>query len=103
MVELVAQLTLGMDPSGPVHDGAIAGTTKMRGHLFGPLVGRAHGMGPADGVMVVSLDTSELVDPFAQVVGRFQVTESLQGDHLIEGALQRSFSRGTIVTENIIN
>ena len=31
------------------------------------------------------------------------MTESLQGDHLIEGALQRSFSRGTIVTKNIIN
>ena len=92
MVELVAQFTLGMDPRGPVHNGAIAGTAKMGGHLFGPLVGRAHGMGPADGVMVVGLDTAELVDPFAQVVGCFQVAETLQGDHLIEGALQRSFS-----------
>ena len=60
-------------------------------------------MGPADGVMVVGLDTTELVDPFAQVVGCFEMTESLQGDHLIEGALQRSFSRGAIIAKNIIN
>ena len=44
MMQLAAQFAPGFDPVRPVDDGAVSGTAKMRGDLFGPLIGRVHRM-----------------------------------------------------------
>ena len=53
MSELRTQTAGLLDPVGPVHDRAVAGATPVRRHLLGPLEGRVHRPGPADGVVVV--------------------------------------------------
>jgi hypothetical protein len=52
-MELRADFAFSLDSVGPVHNGAIARATPVGSNLFGPLVGRVHGMRPAHGVMIV--------------------------------------------------
>ena len=63
VVELRADLALGLDALRPVDDRAVAGAAPVRGDLLGPLVGRVHRVRPADGVVVVGLGPAELVEP----------------------------------------
>ena len=72
VVELVADLALGLDAVRPVDDRAVAGAAPVRGDLLGPLVRRVHRVRPADRVVVVGLGRAELVDPRRHELGRLQ-------------------------------
>ena len=64
VMELAANLALGLDPLRPMHDRPVAGAAEVRGHLLGPLVRRVHGVRPAHRIVVVRLRAAELVQPF---------------------------------------
>jgi hypothetical protein len=91
MVELAADLPLGLDPGRPVDDGAVTGPAPVGGDLLGPLIWGVHGMGPADRVMVVGLGSAELVDPGGHELRGFQRRRAIQADQLVEGAVDRPF------------
>ena len=84
VVELRADLALGLDALGPVDDGAVARAAPVRGDLLGPLVGRVHGVRPAHGVVVVGLRPAELVDPRRQELRRLEGRHAVEVDHLVE-------------------
>ena len=73
MMELAADLTLGLYPFRPVHDGAVARATEMRSHLLGPLVRSIHRMCPAHCIVVVGLDAAEFIDPRRKEFGRLEM------------------------------
>ena len=62
VVELVRTSPLRRDAVRPVDDRAVAGAAPVGGDLLGPLVGRVHGVRPADRVVVVGVGAAELVD-----------------------------------------
>ena len=62
VMELAADLALGLDAVRPVHDRAVARAAPVRRHLLGPLVGRVHRVRPADRVVVVGFGPAEVVD-----------------------------------------
>ena len=87
VVELRADLALGLDPLRPVDDGAVARAAPVRGDLLGPLVGRVHGVRPAHGVVVVGLRPAELVEPGHQELRRLEGGHAVEVEHLVEGAV----------------
>src|SRR5512132_1173935 len=102
-VELGAELPSGLDALGPVDDGAVAGAAPVGGDLLGPLVRGVHGMGPADRVVVVGLRPAELVDPRRQELRCLQMAEAAEGDHLVEGPLQRPLGGGAVVPDDQVD
>jgi hypothetical protein len=103
VVELGPELPLGLDPGGPVDDGAVAGPAPVGGDLLGPLIRDVHGMGPADRVVVVGLRGPELVDPCGHELGRLDVGGAVEGEQLVEGAVQGAFGRGAVVADDQID
>ena len=88
VVELVAGLTLGGDPVGPVDDGGVAGPAPVGGDLLGPLIRGTQGMRPADRIVVVGRRPAQLVDPLAQELRGLQRGHAVEVDHLVEGPLE---------------
>ncbi len=62
MVEVRTNLAARDDAARPVDDRAVAGAAPVGSDLLGPLVGRVHGVCPADCVVVVGGRGAELVD-----------------------------------------
>src|SRR5882672_12813040 len=69
VMELGADLPLGLDSLWPMDNGAVACAAKVRSDLLGPLIRSVHGMRPADGVMIVGFRPAQLVDPGSKVFG----------------------------------
>ena len=100
-----ASRPLACDAVGPVDDGAVARAAPVRGDLLGPLVGRVHGVRPAHGIVVVGIRRAELVDVLYQELGRHQVRnpEAVEGQHLVERALERAFGTGAVVADDVVD
>ena len=60
-------------------------------------------MRPADGVVIVRLGTAEFVDASSEIGCGLERAKAVEGKYFIKGALQRSFARGSIVTDNVID
>ena len=103
VVELAADLALGLDPVGPVHDRAVARAAPVRRDLLGPLVGRVHRVRPAHRVVVVGLRPAELVDLRRQELGRLDAGQAVQRRHLVEAAVGRAFGRGAVVADDVVD
>ena len=101
MVELRADLAFGFDPLRPMNDGSVPGPAKVRRDLLGPLVGRVHGVGPADRIVVVGLRAAELVEPLRQILGRLHGLQAIEVAHLVKAAVDRSLGRGAVVTDDV--
>ena len=99
VVELVADLALGLDPSRPVDDRPVAGPAPVRGDLLGPLVGRVHRVRPADRVVVVRLGGPEVVDALGHELDRLEPERAVENDQLVEAAVRRAFGRGAVVAD----
>ena len=103
VVELVADLALGLDASGPVDDRPVAGPTPVRGDLLGPLVGRVHGVRPADRVVVVGLGSPEVVDALGHELHRLEPERAVEDDQLVEAAVGRALRRGAVVADDHVD
>ena len=103
MMELAANLALGLDPLRPVHDRPVAGAAEVRCDLLGPLVGRVHGVRPTHRIMVVRLHPTELVEMSLQELRRLEVAEPRDRHHLVIGALKRALGRSAVVTDDHID
>ena len=103
VVELVADLALGGEPVGPVDDGAVAGAPEVGGDLLGPLVGGAHGVGPAHRVVVVRLGGAELVDVGRHELGGLERRRAVQREQLVEGAVGRALGAGPVVADDVVD
>ena len=80
-------------PFGQWTIGAVARPAPVRRDLLGPLVRRVHRVRPADGVVVVRLGPTELVDPGGEVLGRLQRLKTVEIAHLVVAAVERSLRR----------
>ena len=103
VAELRANFALGLDALRPVDDGAVAGAAPVRGDLLGPLVRRVHRVRPADGVVVVRLGSTELVDPRREVFGRLERLQTVEVAHLVVAAVERSFGGGAVVAGDVVD
>ena len=104
VVELVADLALGLDPVRPADDRAVAGAAPVRGDLLGPLVGRVHRVGPADRVVVVGLGRPELVDAATamnSVVSR--PPAPLRTISSLKRAVRRALGRRAVVADDHVD
>ena len=101
--ELRADFAPGLDALGPVHDGAVARPAPMRGDLLGPLIRRVHRMRPTDGVVVVRLGATELVDPRREVLRRLERLQTVEVAHLVVAAVERSFGGGAVVAGDVVD
>ena len=103
VMELAADLALGLDAVGPVHDRAVAGAAPVRRHLLGPLVGRVHRVGPAHRVVVVGVGPAEVVDLRRQELGGLEAGQAVEHRHLVEAAVGRAFGRGAVVADDQVD
>ena len=101
--ELGAHLALGRDAVGPVHDGAVAGAAPVGGDLLGPLVGRVHGVRPADRVVVVGARGAEVVDPAGHELDGLERAGTVEGDGLVEGAVDGALGGGSVVADDDVD
>ena len=103
VVELGADLALGLDASRPVDDRAVARAAPVRGDLLRPLVGRVHRVRPADRVVVVRLRRAEVVDALGHELDRLEPERAVQDDQLVEAAVRRALGRGAVVADDHVD
>jgi hypothetical protein len=90
VVELVAHLTFALETTRPVDHRAITRPSEVGGHLLGPLIRGAHGVGPPNGVVVVGGGSAELVDVGGQEFGSLEGGGPVGRQHLVEGPVGRA-------------
>ena len=78
VMELAADLALGLDAVRPVHDRAVARAAPVRRDLLGPLVGRIHRVRPANRVVVVGVRSAEEVDLRLQELGGLERAHAVE-------------------------
>ena len=103
VVELQADLALALDPLRPVDNGPVARAAPVRGDLFGPLVGRVHGVRPAHGVVVVGLGPAEFVEPRREILRRFERLQAVEVAHLVVAAVEAALGRGPVVADDVVH
>ena len=103
VVELVADLALGLDPVRPVHDRAVARPAPVRGDLLRPLVRRVHRVGPADGVVVVGPRRAEVVDSRGHELDRLEAGCAVQDHELVEAAVRRALGGCAVVADDHVD
>ena len=103
VVELVSHFALGAEPVRPVDDGAVAGAAEVRRHLLRPLVGGAHGVGPAHGVVVVGLRRPELVDVGRHELGGLEGGRSVERKQLVERPVRRALGTRPVVADDVVH
>ena len=103
VMELAADLALGLDALRPVHDRAVARAAPVRRDLLGPLVGRIHRVRPADGVVVVGVRPAEEVDLRREKLRGFERAHPVEDRHLVEAAVRRALSRRAVVADDQVD
>jgi len=103
VMKLASDFCLGLDSPRPMHDRAVSRTSEVGCHLFCPLQWCIHRMRPAHRVVVERLSAAEIVEMGDQELWRLQVCETREANHLVECALERSFSRGAIVADDHVD
>jgi hypothetical protein len=103
VVELGADLALGLDAIRPVDDCAIAGAAPVRRHLLGPLVGGAHRVGPAHRIVVVGGGGTDVVDVGDEVVGRLELGCPVEQEHLVDAAVDCAFGTRAVVADDVVD
>src|SRR5262249_61111265 len=99
VMELSTDLMLSLDPVGPAHAHSVACSTKMRGHLFGPLEWCVHRVRPPDWIVIVGPITAELIHHRKQEQKRFRLRRQLA--HFVCRALQSAFTTRTVVAFDV--
>ncbi len=102
-MELVSNLALRLESVWPMDNGAVPGSAPVRGDLLGPLVRGVHGMGPPDGVVVVSLRRAEFIDARRHELGCLELARPVEHQQLVERPLQRAFRRRPVVADHAVD
>src|SRR5215204_2233425 len=103
VVELRTYLAASLEAVRPVHDRAVAGAAPVRGYLLRPLIRRVHRMRPTHSVVVVGFGRAELLDPRRHELGRLHRRRPVQGQELVESAVQRALGGGTVVADDVVD
>ena len=101
VVELGAGLGPGREPGGPVGHHPVAGAPEVGGHLLGPLVRGAGGVGPAHRIVVVGRRRPELVDVGLQELGGLEVHALVEHQQLVERAVRGALGTGPVVPDQV--
>ena len=97
----MANLVLGPYAAGPVDDRSVPRATPVGCDLLRPLVRGAHGVGPTHGVVVEGLGSAEEVDALDHELGGLQLGHSIEGEYLVESALDLAFGRSAVVADHV--
>ena len=100
VVELAADLALGLDALGPMEHHAVARAAEVAGHLLGPLEGRVARPGPADGEVGERRGVAPGVDVRHHLVGF--ADDAVQRHHLVVGAFRTAFGAGAVVAHDVV-
>src|SRR5262249_12340499 len=99
MVKLMAGLAFGVNALWPMDNCTVAGAAPVRRDLLGPLIRGVHRVRPADGVVIIRVGTAEFVDTGGQEGRGLESAKAVEGKYFVEGALQRSFTRCSVVAD----
>ena len=103
VVELRADLALGLDALRPVDDRAVARAAPVRGDLLGPLVGGVHRVRPAHRVVVVGLRARRVCRACHQELRRLEGCQAVEVGHLVVRAVERALGRGAVVADDVVD
>ena len=99
VMPLVTDFALGLNTGRPMHDGALAGSTIVRRHLFEVAEGRIESDRPAGGHVRIGLVAAPFVNMLGEEIQVFRI--SVQGCVFIEGSIALSFRAGSVIARNV--
>ena len=95
----VRKPSLALDPLGPVNDQTVAGAAEVGGDLLGPLKGRVHRPGPADGNMRVGGRAADFVELGLESLQ--SQLDAVEAGDLADRSLEAAFGRGAVVADDV--